>query len=75
MYRIASILRLQVHQARKAIAARGQLHNRFFSSQVLSQDDRKDIVGRFGRYQDEYDESLRDKSGFWLRAASGELVG
>lgn len=31
---------------------------------------RSDASGRFGRYQDEYDESLRDGRRYWLRAAS-----
>ena len=35
---------------------------------------RNDVAGRFGHYQQEFDESLRDSRGYWLRAASGKFI-
>lgn len=36
--------------------------------------DRKEVAGRFGKYQEEYNESLRDRRRYWLRAASGKCI-
>lgn len=74
---LAASICTQVRRACKSRAPAREigLASRYLSS-VLSGDveqDRKQIVGRFGAYQDEYDESLRDKRGYWLRAASGEF--
>ncbi len=33
---------------------------------------KEDIVGRFGRYNVEYEESIKHPERYWLRAASGE---
>jgi len=33
-----------------------------------------DIVGRFGRYNVEYEESIKHPERYWLRAASGETM-
>lgn len=81
MYPISSVLQVQLQRAPKAIISRsavGKLLQKCFSSQAVAYDeivrDRKDLAGRFGRYQEEYDESLSDKRGFWLRAASGQCI-
>ena len=78
---IASVLQVYLQRVPKAVITRsaaGQLLQKCFSSQAVGCHkivrDKRDLAGRFGRYQEEYDESLRDKRGFWLRAASGQCM-
>jgi hypothetical protein len=78
----ASHRALVQQSASKALAARGfsiSGNRRLFASDGQNVNkvvrNRNDVVGRFGRYQEEYEESLRDSCGYWLRAASGKYVG